>query len=241
MLYNSGSILNPLEMPSGICSTRSLRSPVRSRPFPSSRSIHASPLSSQTALRRILWAAPAKVGDPSDTWHRIVDDRIRNDVLRKGMPRTAIDRVFDDLRRLSVEFGPSRIGLDVNIVIGGPGTNHETAIDDAVSTARFALTKGAEHGIHVDLNLHPYYPGARGLARFPDHPRCSLATTVEVGTRIADLVRSVKAATAIFIGWNDEGHDTDRRERAMEIAKAGAAFDRFNQTNDSRFLDELKT
>ena len=102
-----------------------------------------------------------------------------------------------------------RIGLDVNIVIAGPGTHRETAVDDAVMTARFALMSGAEHGVKVDLNLHPYYPGSRGSARFPDHPRCSLATTVRAVTqdrrpwfdrwrltRRSSLVGTTRATTA---------------------------------------------
>ena len=75
------------------------------------------------------------------------------------MPRTAIDRAFKGVGQLATEYGPTRIGLDVNIVIGGPGTTRETAVDDAVLTAHFALTAGVAHGLNVDLNLHPYYPG----------------------------------------------------------------------------------
>ena len=56
------------------------------------------------------------------------------------MPRTAINRVFKDLSQLAAEFGPASIGLDVNIVIAGPGTTRETAVDDAVRTARYVLT-----------------------------------------------------------------------------------------------------
>ena len=88
-------------------------------------------------------------------------------VLQKAMPRAAIDRVYRDLGALGLELGPGRIGLDVNIVIAGPGTSPETAVEDAVRTARYALDLGSRHGIKVDLNLHPYYRGDRGAARFP--------------------------------------------------------------------------
>jgi hypothetical protein len=240
VLYNSGSFLNPLEMPPEFLDE--IVGFASSLPTVAVISLDSrEPFIKPSTLKRILEVAPTKVAIHPILGIESSDDRIRNDVLRKGMSRGAINQVFDDLSQLAAEFGPSRIGLDVNIVIGGPGTCRETAIDDAVSTARFALTQGAEHGIRVDLNLHPYYPGARGLSRFADHPRCSLATMVEVGAIIADLVRSEDVATAIFMGWNDEGHDTERRQREVEIAKAGAAFDRFNQTNDSRALDELRS
>jgi len=156
------------------------------------------------------------------------------------MPRAAIARVFTDLRGLAAECGPERIGLDVNIVIAGPGTTDETAVDDAVMTARLALISGAQHGVEVDLNLHPYYPGSRGSARFPNHRRCSLATTVRAVSRIVDLVRSMATDSSIFIGWQDEGHDRERQRRYLELERARAAFDRFNQTNDPGALNGLE-
>ena len=132
------------------------------------------------------------------------------------MPRSAIARVFQDLGELAAEFGHGRIGLDVNIVIAGPGTTEETAVDDAVQTARFALTTGAEHGVNVDLNLHPYYPGARGMARFPGHPRCSLGDNRGAAVaRIADAGSIDGGGCTLFIGWNDEGHDRERQRRDL--------------------------
>jgi hypothetical protein len=157
------------------------------------------------------------------------------------MPRAAIARVFRDMSTLAAEVGPGRIGLDVNIVIGGPGTTHEAAVDDAVMTARLALISGIQHGVKVDLNLHPYYPGSRGSARWPGHRRCSLATTVRACAKIVDLVRSIATDSSIFIGWHDEGHDREREQRFLEIERAGAAFDRFNQTNDPGVLNGLES
>jgi hypothetical protein len=169
------------------------------------------------------------------------DDRIRNEVLQKAMPRTAIARVFRDLSTLAAEFGPSRIGLDVNIVIAGPGTTSATAVADAVMTARYALVSGALHGLNVDLNLHPYYVGSRGAARFPGHPRCPLATTIRAASTIVDLVRSMAVESSIFIGWQDEGHDREGEQRAGEIKRARAAFECFNETNDPGVLNCLES
>ena len=129
------------------------------------------------------------------------------------MPRSAINRVFKDLSQLAAEFGPASVGLDVNIVIAGPGTTARRPSTTPCMTARDVLIAGADHGVKVDLNLHPYYPGTRGHARFPDHPRCSLATTVQAAAKIAELVRSMAADCCLFIGWNDEGHDRERQRR----------------------------
>ena len=240
VLYNSGSVLNPREMPAEMLDeivAFAGRLPAVSVISLDSRE----PFIRPGTLRRILLAAGPKISVRPILGIESADDRIRNHVLSKAMPRTAITRVFHELRELAAEFGPARIGLDVNIVIAGPGTSRETAVDDAVVTARFALTTGAECGIGVDLNIHPYYPGSRGLARFPDHPRCSLATTVAAVTKIAALVRSMGAGASLFIGWNDEGHDSEREQRHLEIERAHAAFERFNQTNDPAVLNGLES
>jgi len=239
VLYNSGSLLNPREMPPDLLDE--IVAFARSLP-----AVRVVSLDSREAyirpdtLRRILLALGDGFMVRPILGLETADDRIRNEVLEKRMPRAAIARVFTDLRGLAAECGPERIGLDVNIVIAGPGTTDETAVDDAVMTAHFALVFGAQHGVKVDLNLHPYYPGSRGSARFPDHRRCSLATTVCAVSKIVGLVRSMATDSSIFIGSQDEGHDRERQQRHLEFVRARAAFDRFNQTNDPGALNGLE-
>jgi hypothetical protein len=238
VVYNSGSVLNPLEMPKELLdeivtvggSLPSLR--VLSL---DSREAFIRP----AVLRPILHRAGNGLVIRPILGIESADDRIRDKVLQKCMPRAAIARVFRDIGRLAAEFGRARVGLDVNIVIAGPGTTADTAVDDAVMTARFALEAGIEHAVSVDLNLHPYYVGPRGEARFPDHPRCSLDATVAAVWNIALLVRSMSAKTCLFIGWHDEGHDQDAVQRRCDLARARDGFDRFNQTNDARALNGL--
>jgi hypothetical protein len=239
VLYNSGSMLNSREMPPELLDeilafTRSLPS-VRVISLDSREAYIRS-----DTLTRILNVLGSGLTVRPILGIESADDRIRNEVLQKQMPRTAITRVFSDLAALAAALGQGRIGLDVNIVIAGPGTTEESAVDDAVNSARFALTSGALHGVKVDLNLHPYYVGPRGFARFPNHRRCSLATTVRAVSKIVDLARSMATESSLFIGWQDEGHDRQREQRALEIDRARAAFDRFNQTNDPAALDGLE-
>ena len=205
---------------------RSWRSPVRSRLLPSSHLIHVRVTSGPMHCE----ACSRLVAPSSRSVRYLASSRLTIGYATRCCGRecrAGIDRAFVELNQLAREYGKGRIGLDVNIVIAGPGTNRESAVDDAVQTARFALMAGAAWGIRVDLNLHPYYPGARGLARFPDHPRASLATTVEVITRITALVRSTAVDTTLFIGWNDEGHDSERRQRRLEMELTGAGLRRF--------------
>ena len=218
VLYNSGSVLNPREMPLDLLDeilgfARSLGA-VRIVSV-DSREAFIRP----EALRRI-----GSVLGPGIMFRPILgietaDDRLRDEVLEKAMPRVAIDRVYSDLSVLGRELGQERIGLDVNIVIGGPGTSPDTAVEDAMRTAHYALDSGVRHKIKVDLNLHPYYQGRRGAARFPDHRRCSLATTVRAISEIVAVVRSMAADTSIFIGWQDEGHDQERRQREGDLER----------------------
>jgi hypothetical protein len=238
VLYNSGSILNPREMPPDLLDeilafARSLAAvrivSVDSRESfirPGTLLRMVSVLGRQIMLRPILGIETA-------------DDRLRDEVLQKGMPRAAIERVYEILSALGLTLGPGRIGLDVNIVIGGPGTCAETAVKDAVRTAGYALDAGLRYGIKIDLNLHPYYRGDRGAAWFPNHPRCSLATTLRAVSEIVALVRSMAADTKLYIGWHDEGHDQERPHRDHELERGRAAFDRFNPTNDPDALKGL--
>jgi len=239
VVYNSGSVLNRREMPPEMLDeilefARSLPA-VRVISL-DSREAYIRPV----ALRRALQCLGEGYVVRPILGLETADDRIRNEVLQKAMSRTAIARVFRDLREVAAGYVAESVGIDVNILIAGPGTTSETAIDDATATARFALSSGLEYGVKVDLNLHPYYAGHRASARFPDHLRCSLATAARAISRIADGVRSMSAGASLFIGWQDEGHDRQPEERHCEIQHARAAFDCFNQMNDPGSLADLE-
>jgi hypothetical protein len=231
VLYNSGSVLNPYEMPVELLDeilafARSLPA-LRVISF-DSREAFIKP----ATLRHILHCL-----DDSHAVHPILgletaDDRIRNKLLEKAMPRSAIVRAFRAISQVASDCGRQRLGVDINIVIGAPGTTEKSAIDDAVSTARFALGLGLEHGVKVDLNLHPYYAGQRGTARFPGQMRCTFKLAVSAIARIAEFAQSMAAETNLFVGWQDEGHDLSRDDRQREIACMKSAFDHFNRMND---------
>jgi hypothetical protein len=237
VVYNSGSVLNPEEMPPDFLGQIA----VFARSLPAGRVLSLDSREAfikRESLRPMLDVAGEQITVRPILGVESSDDRIRNEILRKVMPREKIIRVFRDLGELASEYGADRIALDVNIVIGSPGTTRETVVADAAETALFALRAGSEHGVRVDLNLHPYYIGQRGRAIFPDHGRCSVETTVAAASAIAHLVQSMGAQTNVFIGWQDEGHDCEQGERHFELKRAMAAFDRFNQTNEPRVLLE---
>jgi hypothetical protein len=235
VIYNSGSVLNPREMPPELLDEII----AFARALPAVRVVSLDSRENfirADALRRMLAGRAGGLMIRPVLGIETIDDRLRNQLLEKGMPRSAIARVYHDLGAVAAEMGPGLVGLDVNVVVGGPGTTLETAVEDAVATARFALDAGVEHGVSVDLNLHPYYPGTRGSARFPGHGRCPPATTARAAAEIATLVRSMAVESCIFIGCHDEGHDRDQVERDAEMARARGAFERFNRTNEPGLL-----
>jgi len=152
------------------------------------------------------------------------------------MPRAAVNRVVEAIRSATGDLGHGRIGLTFNILIGGPGTTSQDALDDALRTARFALETARDANVSVDLNLHPYYRGARGQASFPAHPRCSLETTARVASAIAELTASCIPPSVLFIGSNDEGHDRDLIPPGWRADTVREAFDEFNRSQDPSTL-----
>jgi hypothetical protein len=232
VIYNSGSVLNPREMPPNLLDEIL----AFARALPATRVVSLDsrePYITAPALERVARAlGPAISGRPI-LGLESADDAIRDGLLEKRMPRPAIRRAF-------AAAGAAGLAMDVNIVIGSPGTTPETAPADAAATARYAFDAGREAGVAVDLNLHPYYPSARGLTRFPGHARCSLATTARA-VRAIDAVRcSLAPAASLFIGWQDEGHDREPAARAAELARALAAIDTFNRTQDAAALAALE-
>ena len=166
VLYNSGSILNPLEMPRDLLGEILDFAGV----LPGLRSVS---LESRESFIEpdILVQIASKLG-PCRCVRPILgletaNDRFRNELLDKRMPRRAVLRAFQAVGEVSRSLGMERVGLDVNIVLGVPGTTLGTAVEDAVETARFALETGVACGVAVDLNLHPYYPKRQGPGEFP--------------------------------------------------------------------------
>jgi len=237
VLYDSGSVLNPRELPAelldelvaGFAALPALRvlSLDSREPFVQAARLEglARVAGERVEVRPILGLETA--------------DDARRDLLDKRMAARMVRRAFDEVGAAARALGPGRVGLDVNVVVGGPGTTPATAVADAVATARHAWSEGARVGATVDLNVHPYYPSRRGRARFPDHPRCDLPTAAAALRALADLRVELAAPGGVYVGWQDEGHDQERDVRRRTILAARAALDAFNATQDPAALDGL--
>ncbi len=164
------------------------------------------------------------------------DDDRREGLLAKRMSRSAVQRAFKAIGSAAVDLGTERIGATFNILVGGPGTTLQTAVDDALTTADFALETGRVADISVDLNLHPYYRSARGRSHFPAHPSCPAQTVARVASAIAERIAHHLPPTALFIGTEDEGNNRDPVLIDGRAEAVCGAFATFNQSQDAAVL-----
>lgn len=232
VVYNSGSVLNPLELTPAVLTAvldfaRSL--PELRLVSLESRESFVSP----GVIRRVA----ATLGGEREL--RIIlgiesaNDTVRNKVLRKNMSRAGIERAVRSMatvRQTALASRDNAIalpGVAMNVIIGCPGTSAATCVIDAVQTALCSVTLAERYSIPVDLNLHPYYPSKRGTARFANHSRPSVESTLEAVSAVA---QSVADRAVIFIGLEDEGHDQNPSGRADYFARIVQATDYFNQT-----------
>jgi len=240
VVYNSGSVLNRLELAPEILTAvldfaRSL--PELRLVSVESREAFVTPevVSRLTADLGAGREVRVIVGIES------ADDTIRNKLLRKQMPRVAIERAvraISTVRRVVVSNGNQAAlpGLATNVIVGGPGTTLGSIVRDAVETSMYSLMMAQAYDLPLDLNLHPYYPSKRSTARFPDHSRPSLQALVEA---VCSVAQSVGNNAPVFVGLEDEGHDQDPWGRTEQVTRLGRAADYFNRTGRPDLFGEL--
>ena len=240
VVYNSGSVLNRVELAPEILTAvldfaRSL--PELRLVSVESREAFVTPevVSSLTAdlgagreVRVILGIESA-------------DDMIRNKLLRKQMPRMAIERAvraISTVRRVVVSKGNKAAlpGLATNVIVGGPGTTLRSTVRDAVETSMYSLMLAQAYDLPLDLNLHPYYPSKRSTAWFPDHSRPSLQALVDA---VCSVAQSVGNNAPVFVGLEDEGHDQDPWDKTEQVTRFARAADYFNRTGRQDLFQEL--
>lgn len=240
VVYNSGSVLNPLELAPEILTAvldfaRSL--PELRIVSVESREAFVTP--------EVISRLTANLGGGREV--RVIigiesaDDTIRNKLLRKQMPRTAIERAVRTIATVhrAVVLGGNKAalpGLAANVIVGGPGTTPNSIVRDAVETSTYSLNLAQAYDLPLDLNLHPYYPSKRSTARFPDHPRPSVPSLVDA---VCSVAQRVGNNTPVFVGLEDEGHDQDPGGRTEQVIQFGRAADYFNRTGRLEPFREL--
>ena len=231
VIYNSGSVLNSVEMPFEFLSEVL----AMARGISTVKEISLDSRESYVTADRLLRIAEQL--RPDQRVRIIVgiesaDEHIRNELLQKRMPIDRIQRAFAEIATAAEQIGLDRFGVDINILVGGPGTTDATAACDAGDTASFAMTNCL---VPVDFNLHPYYRSARGSERFPSHKRCSLKLLIEALVAVNAVLLSQNRRSRIFIGLNDEGHDSEG-QLSGDLESAVVAIRAFNATQDMTVL-----
>ena len=209
VVYNSGSVLNPAEMPWGFL--RDILTMAR-RPRIGAASISLDSRESFVTTARIVCCKSAAATPRRSMPARVIlgIESANDDIRRPGCCKRACQSPRFNGRltvspRLPNKSERRRVGIDVNILVGGPGTTPQTAALDAAETASFAL----EHSrVPVDFNIHPITP-ARAGGGVSNHPRCSTSAVADAVQAIAAVCESRAAPLRLFIGVFDEGHDTD--------------------------------
>lgn len=240
VVYNSGSVLNRLELAPEVLSAVL----AFARSLPELRVVSVESREAFVTVESVAQLA-ADLGSGREV--RVIigiesaDDKIRNQLLRKQMPRRAIERAVRAIsavrRAVTCDRSNAALpGLSANVIVGGPGTAPETIVRDAVETALYALDLAERYDIPPDLNLHPYYPSKRSLIRFPDHPRPSLAALAEA---VCSVAKRVGNGVPIFVGLEDEGHDQDPEGETQQAARLSHASEEFNRTGRTDLSREL--
>jgi hypothetical protein len=160
------------------------------------------------------------------------NDEVRIGKLNKRMKKEKIEKAFEVAGKYK-----GKVGIDINIVFQPPELVGEEAIREAVETLRYGLDLGDRYSVPVDFNFHPYYPSKRSRAMYPNHPRANLQDFKEALRRMKAEIEARGSDAKIFIGWQDEEHDQQQEIREVELEQEMEKFDRFNVTQDVRFLE----
>jgi hypothetical protein len=224
VIYNSGSILNPREF-----SRETLGTVLHFAASLDKARIISLDSREMYVTARALDFAQAHLR--SDQMLRVIlgletqDDHTRLKVIRKTMTRRGIEQAFRNVGQCQ-----SKGGIDINIIFQPPGWIGQAAVAEAVASAEYALSLGAQYGVPVDLNFHPYYPSSKGRQMFLDHPRAQVKDALGALKDIKHLIVKYGTRSALFVGWQDEGHDNERDIRHNELQVYQELFHSINVT-----------
>jgi radical SAM enzyme (TIGR01210 family) len=160
------------------------------------------------------------------------DERIRNDVFRKGLGLGAFERLVRDVAPFGFRLKCYVMQKPV------PGMTDEEAIEDVRSAIDFMHRAAEESGVRIDVHLNPTYVGggtplAEAFARGEYTP-----------PRLVDVARAVRHAkgksVSVFVGLYDEGLAVEGgsfiRPGEQDIAER---LELFNRTQDFAVLDGI--
>lgn len=230
VVYNSGSTLNPQEM-SSETQQEILRfikeTPSIKRASFDSREIFIT----RERVKNLLDSVRPDQEITLTLGLESQSDAIRVEKLGKRMSKEQIKKIFQIL----AEFR-DRVSVEINMVFQPPGVKGKEAVEEAKATIQYGLDLMDEFKVGVDFNYHPYYPSWKGTYEYPDHPRAIIQDGIRALIMIVRMVKKHGGGTKIFVGWNDEGHDLQRRAKQKELSLYSPGLQAFNQSQDEKDL-----
>lgn len=157
------------------------------------------------------------------------DERIRNEVFKKGLSLAAFERLVDEIAPFGFRLRCYVMQKPV------PGMTDEEGVDDVRKTIEYLGGIGERTSVEIHMHLNPTY-AATGTA---------LAESFERGAftppRLSDVARATLHAegrlASVFVGLNDEGLAVDGGSFLRPEDEAIAEqIDIFNQTQDYEVL-----
>lgn len=133
------------------------------------------------------------------------DDFVRNEVLKKGMKREDVERVFTLISKYS-----GRVGLDLNVIFSPPTMQGQLAIPEVVRTLEWGLELGAKYSVPVDFNIHPFYVSTKSKRFFPEAKSCDRTQLDVALVEMKQLLQETHSH--LFLGLETEGHDKVKNE-----------------------------
>jgi radical SAM enzyme (TIGR01210 family) len=158
------------------------------------------------------------------------DDRIRNQVFRKGLNLSSLEKLAEELAPYGFRLKCYLMQKPV------PGMSDEEAVEDVRRAFDYLDGLAARHGLAINVHLNPTYaaagtPLAESFLRGEYSP-----------PRLADVLRAVRCAQGkrltVFVGLYDEGLAVEGGSFLRPGDEALVArLERFNQTQDFALLD----
>lgn len=167
-----------------------------------------------------------------------VNEKIRNEVLRKGVPEHHLDQALDMSKEADVDFA--------SYVLIKPHTLTEAdAITEAVDTAIHVLRKAQERGVQGRINFEPVFV-TRGKELEESFIRGEytpprLWSVVEVIKQTANLLAVENTEGKLFVGLSDENLSSKRMTANCGEcdSRVIAALQEFNRNQDITTLEHL--
>jgi hypothetical protein len=167
------------------------------------------------------------------------DDIIRNRFLNKNINRIIFSNAFKALKSASRKLKDCRLGAEVNLLIGCPGTSFDTAAKDAALTAQYIFSLSKSMGLAVTLNFNPYYRNRRSIEMHANHPSCSIEQLIDAVLAVQNEKSKFGINADLFIGLHSEEHDQGEKLQSHDIVLQ--YIEKFNISQDSKYLIDLKT